>query len=128
MFTFPVRVRSNGNELEMRRDAHSKPVLELTQSVCNERMCDTIDKLMLVIHQLRNDYHPIRHDNETDEMCLEYPHENRGKNHIQLDELLPHQLLYQEEYCHFYRTEKQTFVGSSKSVNRLYLLLFIGTE
>ena len=112
----------------MRLNAHSKPVLELTQNVCNERMYDIIDKLMLVIHQLRNDYHPIRHDNEMAEMCLEYPHVNRGKNHILLDELLPHQPLYQEEYCHFARTESRTFCNVFLFLSPTFTCSFLSAQ
>lgn len=86
-FTFQVRVQLNDSVHEMQRDEHSKPELVLIQSVYIEHMYDIIDMLKLVIHQLKSDYHPIKHDNVMVEMCLEYQHVNISKSHIQLDVL-----------------------------------------
>lgn len=103
-FTFLVLSRLNGIVHEMRPNVHNKPVLELIPNEYIVHMYDTIDKLMLEVHQQKNGYHPIEHDNVMDEMYPEYQHGNINKNHIPLDELLPHQQLYPEEYYHFYHT------------------------
>ena len=102
--TFRVLSQLNDTVREMQPNEHNKPVQELTPNVYIVHMYDIIDRLMLAVHQQKNDYHPIRHDNVMDEMYLEYPHVNINKNHIRLDELLLHQLLFQVEYFHFYHT------------------------
>ncbi len=89
----------------MRQDEHNKRVLVLIQNVYIVHMYDIIDMLMLAIRQQKNDYHPIKHDNEMVEMYLEYQHVNINKNRIQLDVLLQHQQLYQVEYYHFCHTK-----------------------
>ncbi len=96
----------------MQQDEHNKPVLVWKPNVYNVHMYDIIDMLMLEVHQQKNDYHPIKHDNVMDVMYLEYQHVNINKNHIPLDELLQHQQLYQVEYYHFYHT---------KSISDLYI-------
>lgn len=74
-------------------------------------MYDIVDKLMLVIHQQQNYYHPKEHDNVMDVMYLEYQHVNINKNHILLDVLWRHQQLYPVEYSHFFHTKiKNIFV------------------
>jgi len=70
-------------------------------------MYDKVDKLMLEVHQQKNYYHPKGHDNVMVEMYLEYQHVNINKNHIQLDVLLQHQLLYPVEYYRFFHTRKK---------------------
>jgi hypothetical protein len=90
---------------EMQQDEHNKLVLVLIPNVYIVRMYDIIDMLMLEVHQQKNDYHPIKHDNVMVEMYLEYQHVNINKNHIPLDELLQHQQLYQVECYHFYHTK-----------------------
>jgi len=93
----------------MQQDEHNKPVLVLIPIVYIWHMYDKVDKLMLEVHQQKNYYHPKGHDNAMVEMYLEYQHVNINKNHIQLDVLLQHQLLYQVEYYHFFHTKKIKF-------------------
>jgi hypothetical protein len=86
MFTFQVLFQLNDNEHEMRLNERSTLALELTLSVYIEHKYDIIDKLELVIHRQKNDYHPKAHDNVTVEMFLECPHVNRDKSHTRSDE------------------------------------------
>ena len=98
----------------MQLDEHNMPVQVWIRNVYTVHTYDIIDMLMLEVHQQKNDYHPIKHDNVTVEMCLVYRHVNINKNHIQLDELLQHQQLCPAVYYRFYHTK----------LKRMYFILF----
>ncbi len=105
----------------MQQDERNKLVLELIPNGYNEHMYDIIDRLMLEVHQQKNDYHPIKHDNVMVEMYLVYQHVNINKNRIQLDELLQHQQLYQVEYYHFYHTRLKTDKKENLQVKKSFI-------
>jgi len=72
---FQVLFQSNDISREMQQDEHNKLVLVLIQNVYIVHMYDIIDMLMLEVHQQKNDYHPIKHDNVMVEMYLVYQHQ-----------------------------------------------------
>ena len=121
--TFRVLSQLNDTVHERRPNEHNKPVQELIPNVYIEHRYDIIDRLMLAVHRQKNDYHPIKHDNVMDEMYLEYPHVNINRNHIRLDELLLHRLLFPEEYFHFYRTRISVFNNKQCKEKKKYLFV-----